>query len=91
MKLKNTLEEADDARAYLRTPLNETPSIKPFAGAIADIRDDYYSWGDGVQALRDLESSIPRKDSKLSSLIKQAFKVDKDIYNHLNKNYKGWD
>ena len=51
----------------------------------------YYTFADGVSSLGDLLDAIPSKDAKLESLVKKAHQVNKEIYNHLEKKYKGWD
>ena len=55
------------------------------------MRKPYYDFADGILRLNDLVDVIPSKDAKLETLVKKARQVNKEIYNHLEKKYKGWD
>ena len=75
MKLQNFLNEA----------------VFPPRASYMGMRKPYYDFADCILRLNDLVGVIPSKDAKLESLVKKARQVNKEIYNHLEKKYKGWD
>ena len=66
-------------------------AVFPPRGAYMGMKKAYYDFADGVLRLNDLVGAIPSKDAKFESLVKKARQVNKEIFNHLEKKYKGWD
>ena len=69
--------------------LNE--AVFPPRASYMGMRKPYYDFADGILRLNDLVGVIPSKDAKLESLVKKARQVNKEIWYHLEKKYKGWD